>query len=74
MTSLLWRMPSRWFVLLGALLITVAQAYVGAHYPADVIAGAVFGSLRVVVFAFLDPLLTSPYGLVIGLARRMHLA
>jgi len=74
MTALLWRMPGRRFVLLGALLIAVARVYVGAHYPADVIAGAILGSLWASGFAVLDPLLTRPYGLVIGLARRVHLA
>lgn len=58
-TALLWRMPGRWLILIGAILIAVARVYVGAHYPLDVIAGAVLGSfwaalVRVIVLK-VDP-------------------
>ncbi|WP_370450998.1 phosphatase PAP2 family protein [Olivibacter sp. XZL3] len=34
-----------WFALFWAFAIGFAQIYVGVHYPVDVLAGAVFGSL-----------------------------
>ncbi|MCL4532317.1 MAG: phosphatase PAP2 family protein, partial [Actinobacteria bacterium] len=36
--ALLWKMPGRRLLLLGAVLIALARVYVGAHYPADVLA------------------------------------
>lgn len=44
-TALLWRMPGRWLILIGAVLIAIARVYVGAHYPLDVIVGAALGTL-----------------------------
>lgn len=74
MTDLLWRMPRRSALLLVAFLIAIARVYVGAHYPADVVVGAILGSLWAGAFAVLDPFLRRPYDFVLGFARRVHLA
>lgn len=63
-----------WLLVAGAVLVAIARVYVGAHYPLDVIAGAVLGLLWSAVFLRLDPVLASPYAATIGLARRFHLA
>jgi len=54
--SLTWirRWPGRAAIFLWAASISIAQVYVGKHYPGDVVAGALFGStvafLGVVVY------------------------
>ena len=57
-----------------ALAMAFDRVYVGAHYPLDVIAGAVLGLLWSAVFLRLDPVLAIPYAATIGFARRLHLA
>lgn len=67
------RMPGRWLLVAGALVVAVARVYVGVHYPADVLAGAVIGTVWAIAFLYLDPLLGVPTDLAIGIARRLHL-
>lgn len=45
-----WRQIWIW-VILWAALVSFAQVYVGLHYPVDVTAGAVYGSLIGLIFA-----------------------
>lgn len=51
-----------WIGILWAAMISLAQVYVGVHYPLDVIAGAILGSsigyIVGLVFRFLQPDLT----------------
>ncbi|WP_353131027.1 phosphatase PAP2 family protein [Parapedobacter pyrenivorans] len=51
-----------WLGLLWAALVSIAQVYVGVHYPLDIIAGALLGSLIGCVtglaFRFISPNLT----------------
>ncbi len=77
-TALLWRMPGRRLLLLGAVLIALARVYVGAHYPADVVVGAVLGALWATVVYRLDGWLRRVYDFpigiyttVVGLVRRV---
>jgi undecaprenyl-diphosphatase len=72
-TALLRRMPGRHLLLLGAVVIAFARVYVGAHYPADVIAAAGLGTMWAALILKLDSRLTHPYHLVISTARRLHL-
>lgn len=71
-SALLWRMPGRRLLLLGASLIALSRVYVGAHYPADVLAGAGLGALWATLVYRLDSWLRPLYDLAIGLARRVH--
>jgi undecaprenyl-diphosphatase len=73
-TALLRELRGRWLVTICAILVAIARVYVGAHYPADVIAGAALGFVWSVVFFWLEPWLSYPYSLTIGFARRIHLA
>lgn len=34
---------SRWYVLIGAFLISISRVFVGVHFPGDVLAGALLG-------------------------------
>jgi undecaprenyl-diphosphatase len=72
-TALLRGLRGRWALTLGALLVAIARVYVGAHYPADVIAGAALGFGWSLVFFWLDSWLASPYSWTIGIARRLRL-
>lgn len=71
-TAMVRRMPGRWLLLIAAALVAVARVFVGLHYPADVIGGAVIGSAGAVALIWLDPWLALPSSLAIGLARRFH--
>ncbi|MDA8216446.1 MAG: phosphatase PAP2 family protein [Dehalococcoidales bacterium] len=71
--ALLWRMPGRRLLLPGAVLIALARVYVGAHYPADVLAGAGLGAMWTILAFRLGGRLRPIYGLAIGAARRVHL-
>ena len=72
-TALLRGSRGRWALTVGALLVAIARVYVGAHYPADVIAGAALGFGWSLVFVRLDSWLASPYSWTIGIARRLRL-
>jgi membrane-associated phospholipid phosphatase len=48
-----WRWIWFWAILWAA-LISFAQVYVGVHYPIDVTAGALYGSLIGILFALLN--------------------
>lgn len=72
-TAALRWLPGRWLMLIAAVLVAVARIYVGVHYPADVIAGAIIGTVFATVVLRLDPLLAPPTDLAIGIARRLHL-
>ncbi|MEU3625066.1 hypothetical protein BS329_22985 [Amycolatopsis coloradensis] len=62
--ALAWRRLAPW-VLPGALLMGFSRVFVGAHYPHDVLAGLVLGSVTAwLVFRYLT-------GPVTGLARRL---
>jgi len=78
-TALLWRMPGRRLLLLGAVLIALARVYVGAHYPADVVASAGLGTLWAILVYRLDGWLRHVYdfpiglySLAVGLVRRVY--
>lgn len=66
-TALLWRMPGRRLLLLGAVLIAFGRVYVGAHYPADVVVGAALGAIWATLALKLDGWLSHLYDLPIGL-------
>ena len=73
-TAILWGMPGRWLLLIGAVLIAIARVFVGAHYPLDVLAGAALGTLWAYLVFRLDARLRPLYDAVIAFARRIHLA
>lgn len=72
-TSVIRRMPWRWLLLVGAVLVAIARVYVGVHYPADVVVGALIGTFWAIVFFRLDRVLAPPANLAIGVARRFRL-
>jgi len=71
--ALLWRMPGRRLLLLGAVLIALARVYVGAHYPDDVVAGAGLGAAWSFLVLRFDGQLRPLYRVAIGGARRVRL-
>lgn len=56
-----WK-PILWLGLLWAAIISIAQVYVGVHYPLDIIGGALLGStigcITGLIFRFIHPDLT----------------
>lgn len=71
--ALLWRMPGRRLLLLGAILIALARVYVGAYYPGDVVAGAGLGAAWSFLALRFDGRLRPLYRVAIDTARRVHL-
>ncbi|HEX7019900.1 MAG TPA: phosphatase PAP2 family protein [Gemmatimonadaceae bacterium] len=77
-TVALWAVDRRLGVasLLFSLWLCVARVFIGAHYPSDVIGGAVLGTLVAVVILRLDA--TAPVHAsvdrVLGALHRVHLA
>ena len=67
-------MPGRRALLGGACIIAVARIFVGAHYPLDVVGGAVLGAFWVFFVAALDPWLVGFFRRAIVTARRLNLA
>lgn len=63
------------FIMYGlATLFALSRVYCGVHYPSDIVAGALLGSLTAIAIVrwgnFLDPV----WDRLIGLGRRVHLA
>ena len=72
-TAIVRRMPGRWLLLSGATLVALARVYVGVHYPADVIVGALIGAGFATALLRLDARLARPASFAIAVARRLHL-
>lgn len=57
-----------------ATLFALSRVYCGVHYPSDIVAGALLGSLSAIIVVrkggFLDPI----WDWLIGVGRRLHLA
>ncbi len=45
----------KWWVLAGVIIMGVARIFVGVHWPADILAGAIVGILSVLVVKYLLP-------------------
>ncbi|MBI2865361.1 MAG: phosphatase PAP2 family protein [Chloroflexi bacterium] len=72
-TALRWATPGRRLLLLAAILIGFSRVFVGAHYPADVVASAVLATVWAFLLFKLDSRLSRPFNWVIGAARQIHL-
>ena len=57
-----------------ATAFALARVYCGVHYPLDIVAGALIGSLSTLAVVRHTGFLTPLWRSVIGIARRLHLA
>lgn len=74
MTGVRRRLPGGQLLLVLATLVAGARVYVGAHYPADVLAGAFLGSAWTSLFLAGENRLAPIYQKTIALAERLRLA